>query len=176
MEEEIDRLFKNIREDSTFEKMFFKKLSETENPFPWFEELEKRKYFEPSNNKNPRIEGNNFSVYYWPVLDYLENLTKRSVEKREKRLIEKVIKVIDSIIDYSEQGNRIENPHTDWMIIKIISHLPLEKITKKHIRFIEVALWSKYANTVLISVEIEKNIFPLLIKNKKRVYYWNFLK
>jgi len=176
MEEEIDRLFKNVRQDSTFEKMFFKKLSETENPFPWFEVLEKRKYFDPSNNKNPRKEGNYFSVYYWQVLDYLQNLTKRSVEKQEDGLIEKVIGVIESIIDYSEDGERIENPHTDWMIIKIIFELPLKKITNKHIKFIETALFGKYANNVLISAEIEKTAFPFLIKNKKKSLLLELLK
>lgn len=176
MEEEIDRLFKNIREDSTFEKMFFKKLSETENPFPWFEILEKREYFEPSNNKSPIKEGKYLSVNYWQVLDYLENLTKRSVEKKENRLIEKIIKVIDSIIDYTENGKRIENPHTDWKIIKIIFHLPLEKITNEYIKFIEIALLAKFANSVLISAEIEKSVFPLLVKNRKKSLLLELLK
>ena len=142
------------------------KLSETENTYPWFEELHKRGYLDPSNNKNPIMEGNNYKVPYWEALSYLENLAKHLAEKPKDSILKKLLNLVDSIIVSEENGQRIENPHTDWMIIKIIFKLPIEHITENHIQFIETALLSEFSNTTLLSAEIEKTAFPHLINNK----------
>lgn len=166
MQEKITRIFQEVERNEAFKRMFFKKLSETENPIPWFEELRKRGYLDPSNNKNPTMDRDNYTVPYWQALGYLENLAKHITDKPEEIILEKLIDLTNSIIEYKENDQRIENPHTDWMIIKTIFKLPIEKIVANHIEFVEIALLSKFSNTVLISAEIEKTIFPFLIENK----------
>jgi len=131
MQEKVTRIFQEVERNEAFKRMFFKKLSETENPIPWFEELRKRGNLDPSNNKNPKMDGNNYTVPYWQVLGYLENLAKHITEKPEEIILEKLIDLINSIIEYKENDQRIENPHTDWMIIKTIFKLPIEKIVAK---------------------------------------------
>jgi hypothetical protein len=166
MQEKVKLIFQQVEKDEAFKRMFFKKLSETENPTAWFEELQIRGYLDPSNNKNPIFEGNNYTVPYWGALDYLENLARRATEKPEENILERLLIVINSIINYREKDQRIENPHTDWMIIKTIFKLPINRITEDHIKFIEIALMSKFSNSVLISAEIEKTVFPYLVEKE----------
>jgi len=167
-QERITRIFQKIEVNEAFKRMFFKKLSETENPYPWFEELRKRGYLEPANNKNPVLEGNNYTVPYWQVLGFLENLARRLSEKPDESLLKKLTALVDSIIEYKENNQRVKNPYTDWMIIKTIFKLPVEEITDKNIQFIETVLLSNYSNSILISAEIEKTVFPCLIDGKSK--------
>lgn len=168
MEERITRIFQKIELDKGFKNMFFKKLSETENPYRWFEELRKRGYLDPKNNKNPVLEENNYTIPYWEALGFLENLAKRLFENPDEILFKKLLGLINSIINHKKENKRIENPHTDWMVIKTIFNLPVERITLKHVHFIETALLSNYSNSILLSAEIEKTILPHLIKYKNK--------
>jgi hypothetical protein len=168
VQHEVTLIFQQIEKKEAFKRMFFKKLSETENPNPWFDELYKRNYLDPSNNKKVTFEGNNYTVPYWHALGYLENLARHLAKKPDEVLIQKLLNLLDVIIDYKKNGKRIENPHTDWMVIKIIFKLPVERITEKHVQFIETAYFSKFNNSVLISSEIEQNILPLLIHEKSK--------
>jgi hypothetical protein len=167
MEERIDRIFQNVAKSPSFERRFFKKLSETDNPYPWFEQLSKRNYLQPCNNRNPETtESNQYVVPYWQVLGYLENAAKHLNSEPNDEIASKLVDVINSILEYKDgNGNRIENPHTDWMIIKTVFKLPFKYVTEKQVKFIETAIESKWSNITLISAEIEQTVFPFLIRN-----------
>jgi hypothetical protein len=149
----------------------FKKLSETDNPYPWFEELRKRGFLDPSsNNKNPEVKtDNSYTVPYWQALGYLENVAEHIPKKPNAAVLAKLLDTINSIIEYKDEtGNRIENPYTDWMVIKTIFSLPVENIAEKHVQFVETALMSKWSNSTLISSEITQTILPYLIRSKSK--------
>src|SRR3990172_9834783 len=116
MKDKVERIFLNVAKDPAFGNRFFKKLSETDNPYPWFEELQKRKYLDPANNKNPEVKtDNSYTVPYWQTLGYLENVAKHIPNKPNTDVLVKLLDTINSIIEYKDQtGNRIENPYTDW--------------------------------------------------------------
>lgn len=171
MEDKVERVFLNVARNPTFGNRFFKKLSETDNPYPWFEELRKRKYLDPANNKNPEDKTeNSYSVPYWQALGYLENVAKHIAKKPNEEILTKLLDTVNSIIEYKNEktGCRIENPYTDWMIIKIVFNLPVKYIEEKHIKFIETALLSKRGNSTLISGEITQTILPHLVQSKNK--------
>ena len=43
--EQIKELFKEIRINKAFKNAFFKKLAETDNPFPWLVELDESGFY-----------------------------------------------------------------------------------------------------------------------------------
>jgi hypothetical protein len=150
-------------------KLRFKKLASSTNPFPWLEPLKGRGYFNPTNNPPPQEVPNKkgyFSVTYWNVLGYLENVTSQNAKNPSKEITESLLDIVNSIINYrNEAGERIENYGTDWIIVKIIFLLPIEKITEEHIEFIGTALNSKLGMT-LVADEIGKAVLPKLINSK----------
>ena len=170
MKDKIERIFLNVAKDPAFGNRFFKKLAETDNPYPWFEELQKRKFLDPSNNKNPEVKtDNSYTVPYWPTMGYLENVAKHIPNKPNTDILIKLLDTLDSIIEYKdENGNRVENPYTDWMVIKIIFSLPVVNIAEKYVQFIETALLSKRSNSTLISSEITQTVLPHLIQSKSK--------
>ena len=166
---EADRIFQLIKNDKPQEDYFFKKLASSTNPFPWLEPLKGNDYFNPINNPAPReVADKNgyFNIPYWKVLGYLENVAKQNAKTTSDEITNNIIEIIDSIINYRDDaGNRIENYRTDWIILKIIFTLHIEKITKEHIEFIGIALESK-RDTLLIAAEIGKTVLPKLIDSK----------
>lgn len=164
-QDKVALIFQRVKKDESFKRMFFKKLSTTENPYPWFDKLSKEGYLDPQkNNKNPIINDNNYTIPYWYALDYLENVASHLSKKPDKVILDRLVEVIDSIIDFQKEGERIENPNTDYKTIKIIFLLPIERISEKHIDFIQTALASKFSSILLISSELEKTVIPYLIK------------
>lgn len=150
---------------------FFKKLASTSNPFPWLEPLKERGYFDPQNNPRPQEVHNKkgyFIVPYWNVLGYLENVAQKNEKSSSEEITNTLLEIINSIINFrDEKGERIENYRTDWVMVKIIFSLPVEKISKDHIEFIKIALRSKW-DTTLVASEIGKTVLPKLI-NKEAI-------
>jgi len=167
----------NLKEiESYFEyegvyEYFLKKLASSSNPSPWLKHLKEKGYFDPENNPPPQEvldKKGYFTIPYWNVLRYLENVAVRNVENPSNEITELLLEIIDSIVNYwNEEGKKTENYRTDWILAKIIFKLPLEKITEKHIDFIEMSLKSKW-DTTLLSSEISKTVLPKLIDNNAK--------
>ncbi len=169
IQDKVAFILQRVEKDEAFKRMFFKKLSTTENPYPWFEQLQKAGYLDPlTNNKNPVLTGDHYSVPYWFALDFLENLAVHLSKKPDEKMLDQLVTLIDSIMDFREEGKRIENPNTDYKVIKIVFKLPISRITKKHIDFIEIALANKFSAASLLSSEIEKTVIPYLLDNNSK--------
>lgn len=164
-----DRVFQMIKNDKPQEDYLFKKLASSTNPFPWLEPLKGKDYFNPINNPPPQEVPDKkgyFTIPYWNVLGYLENVAKQNAKTPSDEITDSLVEIVDSIINYrDEAGIRIENYRTDWIIIKIVFTLPVEKITTERIEFIGTALKSKW-DTTLVAAEIGKTILPKLIASK----------
>lgn len=170
-EERISRVFQLIKKSKELEDHFFRKLSTTDNPFPWFKILKEKGYLSAEKNpfpiQLPDKEGF-YQVPYWPVLGYLENVAIKNSKTPNNEVLELLIETIDSIVNYTdEKGQRIENYKTDWMLIKTIFKLPIDKIKKEYVDFVGSALRSKW-DTTLVASEIGKTVVPYLIANKAR--------
>lgn len=171
----IDELIKNYspanleKIESYFEyegiyKYYFGKLTEYDNPFPWLKPLKEKGYFNPQSNPSPQ----EVLDTYWIVLGFLENVASKNIKEHNEEIANTLLEVVNSIINYrDENGERIDNYYTDWIILKIIFTFPAERIEKEHIEFIRNALKTKQDNT-LIASEIGETVIPKLINDRAK--------
>lgn len=150
---------------------FLKKLAQSSDPLPWLKPLKLRGYFKPENNpppqKVPDKEGY-FLTKYWNVLGFLENVAVKNTKNPSNEINNILVEIVNSIANCRKKdGERIENFRTDWMLIKIIFKLPVEKITEEHIKFIGTSLKSRWTTT-LVPSEIRDTALPYLVENKAK--------
>lgn len=164
-----NRIFQIIKNDKPQKDYLFKKLASSSNPYPWLKSLKEKGYFNPGNNPPPQEVQDKkgyFTIPYWNILGYLENVASQNAKNPSDEITELLLDIINSIANYrNEKGERIENYRTDWIIVKIIFTLPIEKVTKEHIEFIGTTLKSKWGMT-LVSAEIGITVLPELINSK----------
>lgn len=177
-EEKAERIFQIIKNDEPQRNYFFEALKSSENPFPWLKPLKKRGYFDPQNNPPPQEVPDRkgyFTIPYWNVLGYLENVAYKIKENSDTEVIGTLLEIVDKIITYrDEKGERIENYRTDWVMIKIIFSLPIDQITKNHIEFTRLALTSKW-DTTLVASEIGNSVLTKLLQAKVKDLVLNLL-
>jgi len=173
-----ERIFQIIRNDEPQRNYFFKKLASSLSPFPWLKPLKERGYFDPEKSPKPYEDLNNKGFYkipYWHALGYLENIAHKIKENPNGEITETLLEIINKIINYrDEHGERIDNYRTDWVMIKIIFSLPIDKITENHVEFIRLALNSKW-DTILITSEIAETVLPKLFQEKANKLVLNLL-
>jgi hypothetical protein len=179
-QEEAERIFQIIKNDEPQRNYFFKILASSTNPFPWLKPLKEKGYFDPQNNPPPQEVPDNkgyYTIPYWHVLGYLENVANKIKENPDTDIIETLLEIINQIISYQDKnGKRIENYRTDLVMIKIIFSLPIDKITESHIEFIKTALTSKWDTiTILMASEIGNTILPKLLQEKAYKLVLNLL-
>ncbi len=165
MDENQKQIIDDIGEDETLKNYFFTKLASTSNPFPWLSILRDKGYFEPEKNPLPKeIPGKKgfTNTTSWNVLGYLENISKQNSKDPNKEISHALIEIINRIINYDY---RPRNYYTDYMMLKIIFNLPIDKINNNHINFIRIALNSNQY-TSLVSSEISTLILPQFINAK----------
>lgn len=114
----------------------------------WLVYLEKERYFDGSKNPEPLEAEDNpgyFSMPYWGVLTYLEEIAKQNLKEPEKETTESLVRIIDGIFQYrNEDKERVENYRTDYTIFKVICTLPEEYLDDKHFDLVKVGLISKW--------------------------------
>jgi len=150
---------------------FFEQLALSVTPFPYLDFLKKGGYFKADQNPLP-IESSehpgSFTIPHWSILDYLETVAKQNEENPDEEITKTLVEIIDSIINYrDENGKRVDNYRTDWMLTKIIFKMPKGSIRKEHIDFIGMALESKWG-TDLVDSEISETVLPKLIHDESK--------
>lgn len=168
----VNRILQYIKTDKDLERYFFDCLSKTDTPQYWLKYLIHENYFRPEKNPVPVESEENegfFSIPFWMVLRYLENLAIYNSKTPRKKITKFLVEFINSTIDYQKSDKKVDNYHTDLSIIKIISLLPIESITANQLEYIKIALESRFESSI-IAVEINKSIIPKLIKHKRKEY------
>jgi len=177
-EAKAEKIFQIIRNDESQRNYFFQILASSPNLFPWLKPLKEKGYFNPQNNPPPQEVPDSkgyFTIPYWNVLGYLENLAYKIKENPDTEVIKTLLEIVNKIITYGdEKGERIENYRTDWVMIKIIFSLSIDKITENHIEFIRLALTSKW-DTTLVASEIGNTLLPKLLQEKAESLVLNLL-
>lgn len=142
---------------------FFSKLKSIK----WLKALYENNYFVGRANPEPKEVDDNpgyFTIPYWSVLQYLEVVSVQNFEKSNKEISKLLISIIDEIINYrKDNGDRIENYHTDYAIFKVISNLPNELIIKEYFKFIEIALNNRWDG--LIAMDYGKIFIERFVKD-----------
>ncbi len=169
--DKIIQTFQIIKNDKSLENHFFKKLAVASKPLEWLIPLRNAGYFAPKNDPKPQKVPNKkgyYTVPHWNTLDALENMAVKNEEEPNDEVSKILLEIVDGIIMYRENGERIDNYRTDSKMLKIISHFPIEYIGTQHIQFIRDALRPRIG-TSLIDHEIGKLFFPKLIREAARV-------
>ncbi|MNJ88222.1 hypothetical protein D3C87_57630 [compost metagenome] len=113
----------------------------------WLFQLEQEGYFDGS--KNPDLvesadSPGHYSIPYWSELSYLETVAEENLKSPEDESTKALVRIIDNISSFrNENGQRIENYRTDYIIFKIICSLPKEYLNESHFLFISDAIQSK---------------------------------
>lgn len=176
--EKAERIFQIIKNDEPQRNYFFQILASSPNPFPWLKPLNEKGYFDPQNNPPPQEVPDSkefFTIPYWNVLGYLENVAYKIKDNPDTEVIETLLEIVKKIITYQDKkGERIENYRTDWAMIKVIFSLPIDNITQKHIEFVRSALNSRFDNT-LVASEICNTVLPKLLQKQAESLFFNLL-
>ena len=170
--DKINKLFQIVENDKIYRDHLFMILGKSQKPpIALLKPLYEKGYFNPENN--PKLieseeQKGSYKIPHWDILDYLENLAnflKKNPGHDQFNLFQKIIEDIAYYRD--ADGQRIDNYRTDWCLIKIFFSLPAERIKSEYVDFIRTALNSKWSS-ILVSSEIPKSVFPVLIESNKK--------
>jgi hypothetical protein len=163
--EQILGTLKNLLHVEALNSYFFRNLRSKH----WLVPLKLADFFNPQNNPYPEESPDQpgyFRIPYWSVLDYAEIISRENSKSPEEDITETLVEITNDIISYrDENGKRIENDRTDWMIVRIFANLPTSVITKDHIQFIRDSLNSKWRST-LVAADIDRLLIPKLLSDK----------
>lgn len=167
--DKITSTLQRIRNDKSLEDHFFKKLAVASKPIEWLVPLRDAGYFDPAKNPRPKETPNKKGYYipHWNILDALVNMAVKNEEQPNDDISKMLLDIVDGIITYRENGERVDNYGTDWKLLEIISHLPIAYIGAQHIQFIKDALRIS-KGTSLLQHEIGKLFLPKLIREGAR--------
>jgi len=149
----------NLLDNNARSTYFFNKL----NDCKWIEPLSSKGFFSPDNNPKPQKEEEGYIISYWDALGYLVRMSSKCSSKQETDMI---LSIVNRIIDYEEAEEKIDNMHTNLMILDILCNMP-EKISEEHIHYITSCLNSKFY-IGLFADRIQKSLIPSLIDKKNR--------
>ncbi len=164
--DKITKTLQRIKNDKSLEDLFFKKLAVASKPLEWLVPLRDAGYFTPENNPKHQAVPNKkgyYTVPHWNILDALVNMAAKNEEDPNDEVTEMLLEIVDGIITYRENGERLDNYRTDWKLLETISHFPIEYIGVQHIQFIKDALRPSIGTSLLDS-NIGKLFLPKLIK------------
>jgi hypothetical protein len=169
--ERIENALQFIQNDAPQRRHLFRLLESAANPQPWLEVLYNRGYLNPDRNSQPqRVKDKMgyYSVPYWEVLGFLENVAARNLMVPSEEITQLILKILENIICYrTEAGERIDNHHTDASMAKVIFSLPLDTITSVHYAFIRTALKTAW-ETIHIATAIEEVALPRFITQREK--------
>lgn len=147
--EKISSVFQAIESDGTARKYFFYKLSTAEIPFEWFDELERRGYFNPLNMPEPtKNEEGDTIVEQWEVVGFLINCTLKNKILNEEIYWERIVQISHEAINHITD-NHLENYKTDFALVELIFNLPFSKIKLEWINYIDYCLNTNGDNSFL---------------------------
>jgi len=167
--DKIIKTLQRIKNEKSSEDHFFKKLAVASKPLEWLVPLRDAGYFDPAKNPRPKETPKKKGYYipHWNILDALDNMAAKNEENPNDEVSKMLLEIVDGIITYRENGERIDNYRTDWKLLETISHFPIKYISAQHIQFIKDALRSSIG-TFLLDHGIGKLFLPKLIREGAR--------
>jgi hypothetical protein len=150
------------RRGEEYGNYFFRRLKNK----AWISHLKAFRFFEgnPEPVEDPKQRGY-FAIPFWPVLDYLEAVSK-TCEKRENRELALDIMQIIRDVTRPRDTKKADNYRTWWYFIKIIANLPTDLITLEDINLLGEWVDSNFSAT-LVGDEIGKTFLPKLLASNE---------
>lgn len=159
-------VFQTIKVDETTRKVFFSMLSRAEYPFDWFDELEKRDYFDPKNMPVPSTNNEGDTIFeQWEVLGFLINCTIKNKIINEEVYWERIVQITHEAINHITV-NQLDNYKTDFALIELIFNLPFSKIKLEWINYIDYCLNTK-GDSTLLSYKLTQGLEKILLSENQ---------
>ncbi|MCY4552338.1 MAG: hypothetical protein OXC79_01580 [Candidatus Poribacteria bacterium] len=145
----------------------------------WLEPLSNIGYFNPKYNPAPQEipdEPGYYRTPIWYALEYAVKVANQTKNRRSGLIVRTLVEIIDAIIKFvDDNGDRIENEHTDLQTIKIMGTLSVDLLEPQHITFMGTALKSKWKSGA-VDQEIGQTILPRLLDGGKQELTLELLK
>lgn len=145
----------------------------------WLEPLSNIGYFNPKYNPPPQEipdEPGYYRTPVWYALEYAVKVANQIKNQRSGLIVKTLVQIIDAIIkSVDDNGERIENEHTDLQTIKIMGTLSVDLLEPQHITFMGTALKSKWKSGS-VDQEISQTILPRLLDSGKQELTLELLK
>jgi len=166
---EVEKVIRKSENDPTLKIFLIDKLKETDDPIAWYKILNSFDFFTPEKNPKPiETEEGVYRIPFWSELSLLERYSTIKTFISEPEILEEVMQFIDDVISYRDvNGVKIDNYSTDWMLIKLIFNLPINKIKIEYIDFIGMAYTSR-RDVALINGEMVNSIIPKIINARSK--------
>ena len=165
--EEIIETLPNLLISHSRFNYFFSNLKYTN----WFVPLFNKGYFDGNKNPQPQeseTQPGSYSIPYWSVLEYLKKVANHNKTNYDEGITDILVSIIESIINFrTETGEKINNIHTDYSLVEIISLLPKERISQTHFDFINDLL-NSYQDNSLIAGDIHEVFLKNILEYKDK--------
>ena len=162
--DDIIETLPNLLESDARRAYFFRELK-----YPtWLKPLRDADWFDPEKNPLPDNPGYSRPPV-WYALEYVE-----TIATHPERSIDLLVDIVNTIVDYTNNtGKGIENYRTNQGLIEIIGTLPIDRIERKHIVFMDTVLKS---SGEWVSSEIGETVLPKLLSKGKKSLSLDLLK
>lgn len=148
------------RKGKEYGNYFFGKLVQKE----WIDYLKSFGFFKnnPPPIESPKQAGL-YAVPQWPVLDYLEKVSKECNEPEDHQYAEALMQIIRDVTR-PKDGEKADNYRTWWYFTKIMSNLPADVIKLDDIDLVNDWLDSKFRIS-LVDGELANVFMPKLLQS-----------
>ena len=122
-------------------------LSQRDDAWEFFEELESRGFFGVEKNLGPipSDQEGYIRIPYWRALDYLLAVgTQVERGSADRSVGKKLANVLTEVSIYSAKNDSSDNYHTWWKFAEITALLPIEAISQQLINCVPIWLGSKF--------------------------------
>lgn len=149
----------SIENKPELQPLFFKKAK----GLVWFDELEKRGYFNPNNNPRPvPAEEEGFTyIPKWQVTDYLVSTSDELKNPQNEDYARKFLDLMRNITVYSKEQS-YSNHITWYHFAKVVRNIPPQLINLHDFDWIDYWLDDRY-QTILVTTEIGEHWLPELL-------------
>lgn len=146
------------RSGEEYGNYFFRRLRQKE----WVYYLKSSGFFQrnPEPIEDPKQRGY-FAIPFWPVLDYLEQVSKECDKPENQELAKELMQIIREVTR-PKGGKKADNYRTWWYFTKIMANLPTEVITLEDIGLLTEWVYSNFSTT-LVGDELGKTLLPKLL-------------
>lgn len=145
-----------INSDDSYKEYFFSKVK-----FGiWLEIFIRKSIYNPEYNPSPIKVKDGYQIPSWQPLPYLERLSNQIKQGEGLEFIDSILSIIK---DASE--NPKDNYRTWYLLIKILSNIPNEKVLIEFLNFIPVWLDTIF-DTSLQSSTLCENLLPKFLSEK----------
>ncbi len=146
------------RRGEEYGNYFFRKLRNKS----WISHLRVFGFFQvnPEPVEDPKQKGF-FAIPFWPVLDYLEQVSKECDKPENLELAKELMQIIRDVTR-PRGAKKADNYRTWWYFTKIAANLPTEVITLDDIALFADWVDSNFSTT-LVGDELGKTLLPKLL-------------